>query len=258
MVQLAALAINLASPVNYILNGHLGNPNFVPSPTGRRLGESRMTTQPSASPEIRPAHPPVVPIPQDPFIPTSPLQRLVNLFPPGQFLRYLGVGAFNTVFGYMGFAVILTLLNAAMPARFLYLTVVLASVLSMPLNITVAYLGYKSLVFRTKGNFLAEWLKCFAVYGTGMIPGLVALSALTRFLQSSIHSHAASLHALVASIELHISGKPLAIVQHVATGKSIAGYIAGAIVIGVSTIYSFIGHKKVTFRQKPASKEVPS
>jgi putative flippase GtrA len=216
-----------------------------------------MTTQPSASPEIRPVHPPVVPIPQDPFIPTGSLQRLVNLFPAGQFVRYLGVGAFNTVFGYMCFAVILTLLNVALPARFLYLTVVLASILAVPLNVTVAFLGYKFLVFRTKGNFLAEWLKCFAVYGAGMIPGLAALSALTRFLQSSIHSHSVSLHALVATIELHLSGKPLAIVHHVVTGKSIAGYIAGAIVIGVSTIYSFIGHKNVTFRQKPASKEVP-
>jgi putative flippase GtrA len=216
-----------------------------------------MTTQPSASPEIHPVHPPVVPIPQDPFIPTGRLQRIVNLFPAGQFVRYLGVGAFNTVFGYICFAVALTLLTAALPARFLYLTVILASVLSTPLNITIAYFGYKFLVFRTKGNFLAEWLKCFAVYGTGMIPGLVALSALTRFLQSAIHSHAASLHGLVASIELHLSGKPLAIVHHVATGKSIAGYIAGAIVIGFSTIYSFIGHKKVTFRQKPVSKEVP-
>jgi putative flippase GtrA len=215
-----------------------------------------MTTQPSASPEIRPVHPPVVPIPQDPFIPTGRLQRLVNLFPAGQFVRYLGVGAFNTVFGYICFAVILTLLNVALPARFLYLTVVLASILAVPLNITVAYLGYKFLVFRTKGNFLGEWLKCFAVYGTGMIPGLVALSALTRFLQSAIHNHAASLHALVASIEGHLSGKPLAIVEHVVTGKLIAGYIAGAIVIGVSTIYSFIGHKKITFRTKPASKEV--
>jgi putative flippase GtrA len=29
-----------------------------------------------------------------------------------------------------------------------------------------------------------------------------------------------------------------------------AGYIAGAIVIGLSTIYSFVGHKKVTFKPK--------
>jgi putative flippase GtrA len=215
-------------------------------------------TQHASSPEVHPAHPPVVPIPQDPFIPTSRLQRIVNLFPAGQFFRYLCVGAFNTVFGYICFAVVLSLLNAALPARYLYLTVILASVLSTPLNITVAYFGYKFFVFRTKGNFLTEWLKCFAVYGTGMIPGLVALSALTKFLQSSIHSHAAALHAFVASVELHLSGKPLAIAQHAANGKAIAGYIAGAIVIGVSTIYSFIGHKKVTFRQKSVSQGDPN
>jgi len=255
---MTALTAKVSSPVNYILNGHISKPILKPPSLGPgRRGESRMTTRPSASPDIRPVHLPVVPIPQDPFIPSGPLQGLVNLFPPGQFVRYLGVGVFNTIFGYICFAVILTLLNGALPARFMYLTVVLASVLSMPLNITAAYLGYKFFVFRTKGNFLLEWLKCFAVYGTGMIPGLLALSALTRFLQSAIHSHAASLHALIASIELHLSGKPLAIVHHVATGKSIAGYIAGAIFMGVSTIYSFIGHKKVTFRQKPASNEFP-
>jgi putative flippase GtrA len=202
------------------------------------------------NPEIHPAHPPAVPIPQDPFVPRGALQALVNLFPAGQFVRYLCVGAFNTVFGYLFFAVILTLLNDALPARWLYLTVILASVLSTPLNITVAYLGYKFFVFRTKGNYLGEWLKCFAVYGTGMIPGLVALSALTRFLQSAIHSHAGRLHATLSMAEAHLSGRALGFVQHVATGKAMAGYIAGATVIGVSTIYSFVGHKKVTFRQR--------
>jgi putative flippase GtrA len=207
--------------------------------------------------EIYPEHLPVVPIPQDPFLPRGPLQRLVNLFPGGQFLRYLCVGAFNTLFGYISFVVILTLLNAVLPARLLYLTVILASVLTMPLNITVAYLGYKFFVFRTKGNFLGEWLKCFAVYGIGMIPGLVALSALTRFLQSTIHSHAAPLHTLLAAFESHLGGWPLAFLQHIATGKAMAGYIAGAVVIAVSTVYSFVGHKNVTFRRKPAATVTP-
>jgi putative flippase GtrA len=134
------------------------------------------------------------------------------------------------------------------PARLLYLTVVAASVLSMPLNITVAYLGYKLFVFRTKGNYLGEWLKCFAVYGTAMIPGLVILSALTRLLQSTIRGHAVWLHALLGAAEGHLSGRPLALLQHIATGRSMAGYLAGAVVIGVSTVYSFVGHKKVTFR----------
>jgi putative flippase GtrA len=212
-----------------------------------------MTLPPSAGHEVQPQHPPVVPIPQNPFIPWRRLQRLVHLFPGGQFARYLCVGVFNTFFGYLSFAVILTLLNAALPARFLYLTVILASMLPVPLNITVAYLTYKFFVFRTKGNYLGEWLKCFAVYGTGMIPGLVALSALTRFLQSVIHGHAVSLHVFLSTVEGHLSGRPLAFLRHIATGKAMAGYIAGAVVIGVSTIYSFVGHKKVTFRVKKAA-----
>jgi putative flippase GtrA len=209
-----------------------------------------MTQSPHVDHEVHPQHPPVVPIPQDPFIPKARLQRLVNLFPAGQFIRYLCVGVFNTLFGYITFVVVLTLLNAALPGRLLYLTVILASILSTPLNITVAYFGYKFLVFRTKGNYLGEWLKCFAVYGTGMIPGLVALSALTRFLQSMIHRHAASLHVLLSAAEDHLSGRPLSFLQHIATGKAMAGYVAGAVVIALSTIYSFVGHKKVTFRIK--------
>ena len=95
----------------------------------------------------------------------------------------------------------------------------------------------------------------FAVYGTGMIPGLVALSALTRLLQSMIHGHAARLHGLLSAVEGHLSGRALNFVQHAGNGKAMAGYIAGAVVIGLSTIYSFVGHKKVTFRQKPGTVE---
>jgi len=208
--------------------------------------------QPSNQNEAKPIHPPVVPIPQDPFLPKKRLQALVNLFPRGQFVRYLCVGVFNTLSAYIVYAVLLTLLNAVLPERLMYLTVILASVLAMPLNITVAFLGYKFFVFRTKGNFLAEWLKCFAVYGLGMIPGLVVLSALTRFLQAAIHGHAARLHVFLHGVEAHLAGRALATVQHVATGQAMAGYIAGAVVVGFSTIYSFVGHKKVTFRTKTA------
>lgn len=178
---------------------------------------------------------------------------LAAVFPGGQFVRYLCVGAFNTLFGYLLFAVVLTLLNAAMPARLLYLTVVLASVLSTPINITVAYLGYKFFVFRTKGNYLREWLKCFAVYGVGMIPGLVALSALTRLLQAEIHRHAAWLHRCLSALEAHLGGHVLMLVQHIATGKAMAGYIAGALVIACTTLYSFVGHRKITFRVPDAA-----
>jgi len=200
--------------------------------------------------EIQPEHPPVIPIPAEPFIPTTRLQRIVNLLPKAQFIRYVCVGVFNTLFGYTTFVIALTLLNAAIPARFLYLTVVLASLISNPINITVAYFGYKFFVFKTRGNYLMEWLKCFAVYGTSMIPGLVAVSALAKLLQTLFHTHAATLHAALATVEAHLAGKPLATLQHIATGKAMAGYLAGAIVILFSTVFSFIGHKNVTFKTK--------
>jgi putative flippase GtrA len=65
-----------------------------------------------------------------------------------------------------------------------------------------------------------------------------------------IHRHASSLHIFLGAVERHLSGRPLAFVQHIATGKAMAGYIAGALVIGISTIYSFVGHKTITFRPK--------
>jgi putative flippase GtrA len=206
---------------------------------------------PNLQPEQHPANPPVVPIPQDPFIPKRRLQRLVNLFPGGQFLRYIGVGLFNTVFGYCTFALTLFLLNHLVLQRYLYLTVIAASLISTPFNITVAYFGYKFLVFKTRGNYLVEWFKCFGVYGVGMLPGLLALSAVTRLLQSTIHAHSPQLHLAVAHVAAHLSGRPLVMLQKLSSGKAVAGYLAGAFVQGFTTIFSFVGHKKVTFKTKP-------
>ncbi len=219
----------------------------------------RTSVQSNHAAELRVEHPPVVPLPQDPFLPRRRLQSLVNFFPRGQFFRYLLVGGWNTLFGYASFVAILALLNTAAPQRFLYLTVVAASLLSSPLNITVAYLGYKFFVFKTKGNYLREWLKCFAVYGAGQIPGLVALAGLTRLLQAQIHRHGPALHTSLATLESHLGGASLHLIERLAQGKSIAGNIAGAIVIGVSTIYSFVGHKKVTFKaSSPVPPSIPS
>jgi hypothetical protein len=67
-----------------------------------------------------------------------------------------------------------------------------------------------------------------------------------------IHSHAGQLHLYAGALERHLSGRPLALLQSVATGNAMAGYIAGAVVMGASSIYSFVGHKKITFRTKAA------
>lgn len=157
--------------------------------------------------------------------PTGTAARLRTLFPPGQVLRYLVVGICNTLIGYGLFALTLALLNRVAPARLLFLTVIAASVISTPFAITISYFNYKIFVFRTRGNHLREWLKAFGVYGVSMLPGLLALSALTRILQALLHGHA-----------------PF--------GKGTPGFIAGAITTAASTIISFLGHRHVTFKPK--------
>lgn len=211
-----------------------------------------MTPDNAQSVELHPDPLPVIPIPQDPFLPKRRLQRLVNKLHGAQFVRYLGVGLFNTVFGYCSFAFTLFLLNHAVPQRFLYLTVIAASLISTPLNITVAYFGYKFLVFKTRGNYLREWFKCFGVYGLGMLPGLFALSAVTRLLQALLHAHSSFLHSTADQLAAHLHGAPLAALHKLSTGHALAGYLAGALVQGFTTIFSFVGHKKVTFKTTPA------
>jgi len=150
--------------------------------------------------------------------------RIAAHFPPGQFLRYIAVGVFNTLFGYSTYVLFFTLFSKIISANHPSLIAPLASLVSTPLNITIAYFGYKIFVFKTHGNYLAEWLKCFGVYGVGMLPGLIALSALTRLLQALLLHH-----------------------THIAHASSAAAYIAGALVQGSVVIFSFFGHKKVTF-----------
>ena len=205
--------------------------------------------------EVHPKHPPVVPIPQNPDIPTRRLARLVQKFPKRQFVRYVSVGVWNTVFGYCSFAASLFLFSHLLPPRFLYLAVVVASLACTPLNITMAYFCYKFFVFRTKGNYLLEWLRCFAVYGLGMLPGLLILSALTRLLQTLLHTHRAPLVGMLHQAEGAVAGHSvlIAILGHASNSKAAAGYIAGALVMGFTTFSGFVGHRKFSFKPAKSS-----
>ncbi len=202
--------------------------------------------------EVHLEHPPAVPIAQNPDIPTRRLARLVRKFPKRQFVRYVSVGVWNTVFGYCTFAASLFLFSHLLPQRFLYLAVVVASLVCTPLNITVAYFGYKFFVFRTKGNYLMEWVRCFAVYGLGMLPGLLILSALTRLLQTVLHTHRAPLVGMLHQAQGAVTGHSVlvSILGHASDSRAAAGYIAGALVMGFTTISGFVGHRKFSF--KPA------
>ncbi|HWA93859.1 MAG TPA: GtrA family protein [Terracidiphilus sp.] len=132
-----------------------------------------------------------------------------------QFLRYLFVGGFNTVFGYGLFALLNWVFTGYGSYSYMY-----AAVLANLLAITVSYLGYKWFVFRTRGNYLIEWLRCLGVYGSSMLISLAGLPILVPVLR-------------------HLLGRP-----------EQASYIAAAIMTLVTVVFSFVGHKNISFRQK--------
>ena len=143
----------------------------------------------------------------------SMLAELTKHIPPGQLGRYLVVGIWNTAFAYGTFALFTALLDRYMPASYLA-----ASPISSVLNITVSFLGYKWFVFKTQGNYLREWARCLMVYSGGILLGLALLPP-TVFLVS------------------YLTGNPRA-----------APYIAGALLLGVQVILSFLGHKTFSFK----------
>ena len=133
------------------------------------------------------------------------------------FLRYLMVGAGNTIFGYACYAAFVALYKHMLPPHYIYLTVDLASVSATPLGVTFSYLTYKFLVFRTEGNYLREWLRCLLVYGAASLPGLFVLPVVTRMLLTVPMLHAS------------------------------APYVAGAIVMGGTAIFTYFAHKHFSF-----------
>jgi len=140
------------------------------------------------------------------------LRGLASHIPPGQFGRYLLVGLWNTFFGYGLYAALTAILTPRVPYAYM-----LASALSSILNITVAFLGYKWFVFKTKDNYLREWCRCVAVYGSSTLLNLLLLPPVVWGLRRAGMDR----------------GAP---------------YAAGALLMGFGIVYGFLGHKKFTFR----------
>jgi putative flippase GtrA len=140
------------------------------------------------------------------------LDKIKAQIPPRLFSRYLVVGIWNTVFGYGVYAGLTAVLTPRIPHAY-----IAASVIGNVLAITEAFLAYKWLVFRTKGNYLKEWMRCVAVYGGAAVLSIVLLPGVVFALRQEA--------GLAAS----------------------APYVAGALLLGLTVIISFLGHKNFSF-----------
>lgn len=93
-------------------------------------------------------------------------------------IRFLLVGAWNTAFAYVVFAVLYSLLGDRMHY-------VLVLIVGYPLVITQNFVTFKSLVFMTKGNWLAEYPKMYVVYAGGFLLNIMALAVAVELLRMS-------------------------------------------------------------------------
>jgi putative flippase GtrA len=103
---------------------------------------------------------------------------------------YLVVGGWNTVFGYCVWALMQYLLGAYVP----YLVIVL---LSWPIAVLDAYLGYRYIVFRSRGPILRELPRFSLVYVVTLVVNLVLLPIGLALLPISIYGVQALLTVFV-------------------------------------------------------------
>ena len=157
--------------------------------------------------------------------------------PSWQFTRYLLVGAWNTAFGYTTYAVLTWVLSRHVAYSYMY-----AAVFSNLINITVAFLGYKWIVFKTHGNYLREWLRCFVVYGAAALPGLFLLPFVVNALIFFCHVAPGARVDHTAHFQFTA--------QYLHSTFLTAPYIGGAILTTGTVIFSFFGHRHFSFRPR--------
>ncbi len=150
---------------------------------------------------------------------TGPFAALRRVVPKSQVIRYLLVGGWNTFFALALYALFVHLFTKVLPPRLSWLIADLSHVTSTPITITVAFLCYKHFVFHTKGNYIREWLRCFAVYSVSFPMGLVILPLATQILLKNHYTH------------------------------TYAVYIAGLVNSVFIATYSYFGHKKFSFKK---------
>lgn len=131
----------------------------------------------------------------------------------GAFVRYLAVGVWNTAFGYGLYAALAYVWSGL---RYGY---VAASLVSNLIAITVAFVGYKLFVFRTKGEWLREWVRCVGVYSGSIGAGIVLLPVLVEAL------------------------------RRVLPEPGLAPYAGGALLTAATVVASFFGHRHFSFKR---------
>jgi putative flippase GtrA len=143
--------------------------------------------------------------------------QIYRILPSKLFSRYIIVGAWNTLFGYSVYVCLTWVFTGRIPYGYMA-----AAVAGNIISITQSFLSYKFLVFKTRGNYMQEYIRCWVVYGSSFLVGLIMLPI------------AVNLMRLVLPEE----------------NIGMAPYIGGAILLIFTVLISFIGHREFSFKVK--------
>ena len=130
--------------------------------------------------------------------------RMASLALADRKIRFLIAGGWNTIFGYASFAGLYWLLSHKV-----HYLVILTGV--TVINITMAFLTHKFFVFRTRGNYLKEYLRYYIVYAAPTGIGFIGLPFCIEVLRLN-------------------------------------AYVAQLLIMGITVVMSYFGHKHVTFK----------
>ena len=119
--------------------------------------------------------------------------------------RFIIIGGLNTIIGYFVVAFTYTLLSSKVG-------IITIGIISNIIAITIAFTLHKIFVFKTKGNWLKEYLRSYITYASIGILGIFLLWLFVEKLNLSI-------------------------------------WISQGIIILITVVISFFGHKKITFKK---------
>jgi len=106
---------------------------------------------------------------------------------------------------------------------------VIILIASNVVSITNAYLFYKFIVFKTKGNYLIEYLRFYVVYGMAIVLNLILFPLFLEFVFPFFLKRTAYFNSLSTYIP----------------------YAAQFLIIALTTVVSYVGHGKFSYRQAP-------
>ena len=122
-----------------------------------------------------------------------------------QKVMYLLVGGWNTIFGYCTGLSLYYLLYG-------YLHILVILVMTNILSISMSFFTYKLFVFKTTGNWLFEYVRCYVVYGSIALVGMLLIWIMVNFIE-------------------------------------VPFWIAQALIVMVTVVLSYASHKRFTFKK---------